>query len=485
MNKLKRIQKEYKDLTLNPIDNIIITPDTNNIYIWHYLIFGTQDPYKNGEYYGILTLSEDYPMKAPRIIIKTPNGRFKPDTRLCFSMSDYHQETWNPNWNIRTIMLGFYSFMLEESLTEGSIESDFFTRQQLAQSSVDFNKTINNFNTIFESIDFSLYKQNNSTNNINKISNLEIKNENIEIKNENIEKNICKFCYESDGELVNVCECKGSLGYVHIKCLKEWQLKTILNQSTHPKYQINSDIICSVCKTEYKIKNKSRKEIMEELTGENIMNQIKLGFIFISSLESSKNNLDLIKKYNDLLFYENIMNWTYGVFLIVECNNGIIAINTNYSTKKSNMSNKYLNYYNNYLIKYNLQNINSSNNIFIGGPCEEENIYGLIYLQDLDSFNVNLKNVKIIKNQDNKYLIFGEYYLIYKLYNIKKDNILKLHIYCGYAGWSNTQLIAEFAKTNWGITNTNCDVLFEKDNYNLIKQEHCLFVSKNIYSENN
>ena len=53
--------------------------------------------------------------------------------------------------------------------------------------------------------------------------------------------------------------------------------------------------------------------------------------------ESASWNLDLIKKYNDLLFYENIMNWTYGVFLIVECNNGIIAINTNYSTKKSNI----------------------------------------------------------------------------------------------------------------------------------------------------
>ena len=125
MNKIKRIQKEYKDLRLNPIDNIVIIPDVDNIYIWHYLIFGTQEPYINGTYYGILTLHEDYPMKAPRIIIKTPNGRFKPDTRLCFSMSDYHQETWNPNWNIRTIMLGFYSFMLEESSTEGSIETDF------------------------------------------------------------------------------------------------------------------------------------------------------------------------------------------------------------------------------------------------------------------------------------------------------------------------------------------------------------------------
>ena len=236
-------------------------------------------------------------MKAPQLIMIPPNGRCKPDTRLCFSMSDYHQETWNPNWNIRTIMIGFYSFMLEESSTEGSIENNFITSQELAKNSSIFNKSINSFNKIFDNI------------------NLDFNNENNKISNE---KNMCKFCYESEGELVNVCNCKGSLGYVHIKCLNEWQLKTILNQSTHPEQQVNSDIICSICKSEYKIKNKSRHEIMTELTGETILNQIKIGFIFLSSIESSKKNIDLIEKYRSLLFYENIMHWTYGVFLIIE-----------------------------------------------------------------------------------------------------------------------------------------------------------------------
>ena len=129
MNGLKRIQKEYKDLTLNPIENIIITPESDNIYIWHYVILGNVLPYKNGHYYGKLTLHEDYPMKAPQIIMITPNGRFKTNTRLCFSMSDYHQETWSPNWNIRTIMIGFYSFMLEESSTEGSINCTYDERR--------------------------------------------------------------------------------------------------------------------------------------------------------------------------------------------------------------------------------------------------------------------------------------------------------------------------------------------------------------------
>ena len=59
----KRIQKEYRDLLKNPIENIIILPNPNNIYEWHYIILGTEEPYKNGIYYGILTLPIEYPYK--------------------------------------------------------------------------------------------------------------------------------------------------------------------------------------------------------------------------------------------------------------------------------------------------------------------------------------------------------------------------------------------------------------------------------------
>ena len=77
-------------------------------------------------------------------------------------------------------------------------------------------------------------------------------------KTNEIDTQICKFCYESFGELINVCNCKGTHAYIHKECLHNWQLQTILNQSTHPDYQINSDTICSVCNSEFKIKNKSR-----------------------------------------------------------------------------------------------------------------------------------------------------------------------------------------------------------------------------------
>ena len=464
----KRIQKEYRDLLKNPIENIIILPNPNNIYEWHYIILGTEEPYKNGIYYGILTLPIEYPYKAPRIIIKTPNGRFKPDTRLCFSMSDYHQETWNPNWNIRTIMIGFYSFMLEESQTEGSIETSYEERLKYAVNSCKFNKKIEIYEELFGNMEFEI--------NTKKINEKKVE--------ENENEKICKFCYESSGILESVCECKGSNQYIHKECLYDWQLKTILNQSTHPKYQINSDIICSVCKTEYKIKGKSREDLMKELTGEVITKQIKIGYIFISSKDSSEKNIELMEEYNDIEFEENIKHWTYGVFLIVENNGGIIALNTNRTIQQSYYMDIYIKKYEDYLNINNLQNKISIENIYIGGPCEDNKIFGLIYIKNIEEFNVNLKNVKIIKENENECVIFGEYYFIYKLNQIKPENIIKLHIYLGYAGWGITQLHAEFAKTNWGITNVKMDLLFEKNNYELIEPKNCLFVKKNVYSNN-
>jgi ubiquitin-protein ligase len=53
-------------------------------------------PYEGGYYHGKLKFPPEYPLKPPSILMLTPSGRFKPNTRLCLSMSDFHPETWNP-----------------------------------------------------------------------------------------------------------------------------------------------------------------------------------------------------------------------------------------------------------------------------------------------------------------------------------------------------------------------------------------------------
>jgi len=69
----------------------------------------------------------------------TPNGRFKTDTRLCLSISDYHPDTWNPAWSVATILTGLLSFMLERSPTLGSIETSDWDKRQFASKSLEFN----------------------------------------------------------------------------------------------------------------------------------------------------------------------------------------------------------------------------------------------------------------------------------------------------------------------------------------------------------
>lgn len=69
----------------------------------------------------------------------TPNGRFKPNRRLCLSMSDFHPESWNPMWSISTILTGLYSFMVEKTPTTGSIETSIATKRRLARESLDWN----------------------------------------------------------------------------------------------------------------------------------------------------------------------------------------------------------------------------------------------------------------------------------------------------------------------------------------------------------
>lgn len=95
-------------------------------------------PYQGGTYHGKLKFPDQYPHKPPSIMMVTPSGRFIPETRLCLSCtfhspfqyavvgdfimmctnkigitdSDFHPETWNPMWNVSTILTGLISFMV-------------------------------------------------------------------------------------------------------------------------------------------------------------------------------------------------------------------------------------------------------------------------------------------------------------------------------------------------------------------------------------
>jgi len=147
---INRLQKEYKALLKEPVPHISAHPSPSSLLEWHYVLEGTPDsPYKGGIYHGKIVFPPQYPFKPPSLQLYTPTGRFAVNTKLCLSMSDFHPETWNPMWSVGTILNGLLSFLHDEQLTTGAIESSTAERQQLAAQSLAFNVKNPTFRKIF------------------------------------------------------------------------------------------------------------------------------------------------------------------------------------------------------------------------------------------------------------------------------------------------------------------------------------------------
>ncbi|XP_059722586.1 ubiquitin-conjugating enzyme E2 J2 isoform X2 [Haemorhous mexicanus] len=136
----QRLKQDYLRIKKDPVPYICAEPLPSNILEWHYVVRGPElTPYEGGYYHGKLIFPREFPFKPPSIYMITPNGRFKCNTRLCLSITDFHPDTWNPAWSVSTILTGLLSFMVEKGPTLGSIETSEFTKRQLAAQSLAFN----------------------------------------------------------------------------------------------------------------------------------------------------------------------------------------------------------------------------------------------------------------------------------------------------------------------------------------------------------
>ena len=83
----------------------------------------------------------EYPFAPPAIRMHTPSGRFQPSARLCLSISDFHPKSFNPAWEVSTILIGLLSFMTSEEMTTGSVGASEAERRVLAARSRWWNST--------------------------------------------------------------------------------------------------------------------------------------------------------------------------------------------------------------------------------------------------------------------------------------------------------------------------------------------------------
>jgi len=136
-----RLRKELVKLQKDPPPGVIAEPDESNILKWHYAVRGPSGTaFEGGVYIGKLIFPNEYPMKPPGIMMLTPSGRFKVNTRLCLSMSDFHPESWNPMWSVATIIQGVQSFMASDELTTGGLKSSASEQRRFAAASMDYNR---------------------------------------------------------------------------------------------------------------------------------------------------------------------------------------------------------------------------------------------------------------------------------------------------------------------------------------------------------
>ncbi|KAF9529643.1 UBC-like protein [Crepidotus variabilis] len=146
----KRLSKEFVVMQREPPPFVWASPDEKNILTWNFLIRGPPDsPYDGGEYHGVLLFPAEYPFKPPGIKMFTPSGRFHPDRKICFSMSDFHPGSWNPAWSVATILTGLLSFMLSDEMTTGSVTSTDAHKRAFAARSHAFNLTQQRFRDAF------------------------------------------------------------------------------------------------------------------------------------------------------------------------------------------------------------------------------------------------------------------------------------------------------------------------------------------------
>ena len=83
--------------------------------------------------------------------------------------------------------------------------------------------------------------------------------------NSNESRTCCRICYIQDNTdtnpLITPCKCSGSMGFIHIECLRQCVTSHVnVKETVYSKFVYCSDIHCEICKMEYpkyfKIKNK-------------------------------------------------------------------------------------------------------------------------------------------------------------------------------------------------------------------------------------
>ncbi|EIW60834.1 ubiquitin-conjugating enzyme [Trametes versicolor FP-101664 SS1] len=120
MTALRRIQKELKDLTNNPIEGLTVEPLEENLFEWKCAIKAASDsPYKGGTFHFNLSLPENFPFKAPSVTFTTKiyHPGINEEGHICVPVL---RDQWKP-----TVTLSSVLHTIQDKLNNPSADDPF------------------------------------------------------------------------------------------------------------------------------------------------------------------------------------------------------------------------------------------------------------------------------------------------------------------------------------------------------------------------
>ena len=121
---VRRIAREIRECVdaASADDAFVASPLEDDIFEWQFAVLGAPDSaFEGGIYHGRITLPPTYPFAPPTFVMRTANGRFEVNAKICLSISGHHPNTWLPSWGVRSALTALRAFM--PTAAEGAVGS--------------------------------------------------------------------------------------------------------------------------------------------------------------------------------------------------------------------------------------------------------------------------------------------------------------------------------------------------------------------------
>jgi len=127
---LKRLLREYRELTTNSPEGIVAGPvNEDNFFVWEAMILGPEGtPYENGVFSALLTFPYDYPLNPPKMVFKDKlwHPNIYASGEVCISILhapghdptayEHSSERWSPVQSVEKILLSVMSMLAEPNV---------------------------------------------------------------------------------------------------------------------------------------------------------------------------------------------------------------------------------------------------------------------------------------------------------------------------------------------------------------------------------